>query len=335
MNSYFDKESIQKLREIDLFTYLSIRDPAELVHVSGQTYCTAEHDSLIISNGMWNWFSRGIGGKNAIDYLVLVKDFSFIEACNEVNTIANIDIETLKNSSIYRKYSNPNEEKKEIVLPELTSEPKISKAYLRRRGINSDLIDVLFRANIIGESKQYPNVIFFGKDKNENIKQASVRGVYSNFRQEVKGSDKKFPFKYISNTKNKTLKLFEAPIDLLSYLTMKIENNESIQEENLIAFSGVAGYKNKKLPVALEQYFNDYVTPEYIEIYFDKDEVGITSAKNLREILEEKNIKTKILLPKNGKDINDNLQYFLSKKEKLIETLGKETKELEPDFEKF
>ena len=335
MNSYFSQESIKKLREIDLFTYLSIRDPDELVHVSGQTYCTTEHDSLVISNGMWNWFSRGIGGKNAIDYLVLVKDFSFIEACNEVNTIANIDLEAVKNSSDYKKYSKINSEPKKIVLPELNKNPKISKAYLRRRGINPELVDVFFSANLIGESKQYPNVIFFGKNKNDEIKQASVRGVYSNFRQEVKGSDKRYPFKYISNSNNKTLKLFEAPIDLLSYLTMKIENKESIQEENLIAFSGVAGYKNKKLPVALEQYFKDYVTPEYVEIYFDKDEAGINSANNLREILEEFNIETKILVPKNGKDVNDNLQYFLSKKEKMIEVFERNKNEKELDLEIF
>lgn len=59
---------------MDLLTYLQNYEPQELIHVSGGTYCTREHDSLKISNGKWNWFSRGIGGKTALDYLIKVKD---------------------------------------------------------------------------------------------------------------------------------------------------------------------------------------------------------------------------------------------------------------------
>ena len=36
---------------MDLLTYLRNYEPQELVHVSGNTYCTREHDSLRISNG--------------------------------------------------------------------------------------------------------------------------------------------------------------------------------------------------------------------------------------------------------------------------------------------
>ena len=67
---YVTPEQITKAKELDLLTYLQRYDPHELVHVSGSTYCTREHDSLKISNGKWNWFSRGIGGKTALDYLI-------------------------------------------------------------------------------------------------------------------------------------------------------------------------------------------------------------------------------------------------------------------------
>ena len=52
-------EQIAQAKEIDLLTYLRSCDPYALVHVGGNTYCTREHDSLKISNGKWNWFSRG------------------------------------------------------------------------------------------------------------------------------------------------------------------------------------------------------------------------------------------------------------------------------------
>ena len=48
-------EEIEKARSVDLLSYLRECDPAELVHVSGSTYCTRSHDSLKISNGAWMW----------------------------------------------------------------------------------------------------------------------------------------------------------------------------------------------------------------------------------------------------------------------------------------
>ena len=78
--AYFNKEQIEKAREIDLISYLQTNNPDELVYDSRGTYRTKTHDSLKISNGLWYWFSRGIGGKSALDYLIIVEDMSFTEA---------------------------------------------------------------------------------------------------------------------------------------------------------------------------------------------------------------------------------------------------------------
>ena len=67
---YIAAEDIARAKEMDLLTYLRNYEPQELVHVSGNTYCTREHDSLRISNGKWCWFSQGIGGRSALDYLI-------------------------------------------------------------------------------------------------------------------------------------------------------------------------------------------------------------------------------------------------------------------------
>ena len=66
---YIPPEVVARAREMDLLTYLRTYEPQELVHFGGSTYCTREHDSLKISNGKWCWFSRGIGGYSALDYL--------------------------------------------------------------------------------------------------------------------------------------------------------------------------------------------------------------------------------------------------------------------------
>ena len=48
---YISPEVILEAKQIDLLTYLKACEPSQLVRVSGNTYCTKEHDSLKISNG--------------------------------------------------------------------------------------------------------------------------------------------------------------------------------------------------------------------------------------------------------------------------------------------
>lgn len=74
---YIAAEDIAKAKEMDLLTYLRNYEPQELVHVSGNTYCTREHDSLRISNGKWCWFSQGIGGRSALDYTQLFQQLYY------------------------------------------------------------------------------------------------------------------------------------------------------------------------------------------------------------------------------------------------------------------
>ena len=82
--AYVSPEEIEQAKQMDLLTYLQNYEPQELVHFGGSTYCTREHDSLKISNGKWCWFSRGIGGKSALDYLVKVKGYSFVKAVEKI-----------------------------------------------------------------------------------------------------------------------------------------------------------------------------------------------------------------------------------------------------------
>ena len=75
---------------MDLLSYLQRYEPDNLKHVARNVYCTREHDSLKISNGKWYWWSRGFGGVSALDYLIKVKEYSFVEA---VEALAGITAE--------------------------------------------------------------------------------------------------------------------------------------------------------------------------------------------------------------------------------------------------
>lgn len=87
---YIPPSVVQEVKRMDLLTYLKNYEPYELVHFSGNTYTTRTHDSLKISNGKWMWWSRGIGGRSALDYLIKVKEYSFLEAVELLAGQANI-----------------------------------------------------------------------------------------------------------------------------------------------------------------------------------------------------------------------------------------------------
>ena len=72
-----DPDELERIRQIDLLTYLRRFESDNLQKVKGTTnvYCTVDHDSLKISNGKWVWGgAQGIGGYSALDYLIKVRD---------------------------------------------------------------------------------------------------------------------------------------------------------------------------------------------------------------------------------------------------------------------
>lgn len=63
MKKYVPPELLKKVKQMDLLTYFKNYEPYELVKISSNEYATKTHDSLRMLNGLWNWFSKGIGGK--------------------------------------------------------------------------------------------------------------------------------------------------------------------------------------------------------------------------------------------------------------------------------
>lgn len=130
--SYVSEEQIREARQMDLLSYLRANDPSELVHISGQNYCTREHDSLKISNGKWYWFSRGFGGVSALDYLIKVKDIPLPQAVEAI--LGRVE------RSPPVSYTEKKTEPKRLMLPERNSNAEQVIRYLRGRGIHPAVI---------------------------------------------------------------------------------------------------------------------------------------------------------------------------------------------------
>jgi len=73
------KEQINRAKEVDILDYLRTYEPCNLKRI-GNAYYLKDHDSFEISNGLWNWHSRDVGGRNVIDYLMKVRGYDFVEA---------------------------------------------------------------------------------------------------------------------------------------------------------------------------------------------------------------------------------------------------------------
>ena len=154
---YIAAEDVAKAKEMDLLTYLRNYEPQELVHVSGNTYCTREHDSLRISNGKWCWFSQGIGGRSALDYLIKVKGIPFTQAAEII-----LGREAEKPPVFYRQKERRSAE---LLMPELSETTERVEKYLYSRGIHPVIIRYCVENKLLFESADFHNAMFVGYDK--------------------------------------------------------------------------------------------------------------------------------------------------------------------------
>ena len=299
---YIPPDMVAKAREMDLLTYLRNYEPNELVHFGGSTYCTREHDSLKISNGTWYWFSRGIGGYNALDYLIKVKEMPFTEA-----------VETIMGHSAVQppiRASTPKQKpQKVLLLPQANPNTDRIISYLTGRGIDREIIQWCIQTGRLYESYPHHNVVFVGLDKYNKARYGNLRGCGTDFKGEATGSDKRFSFS-IPALGSDTLHLFEGAVDLLSYATIRKQEGMVWNSEHLLSLAGV--YKPKEnfaetaLPLALKQYLSDHPEIRRICLHLDRDATGRLATRTLMALLSD-SYMVGDYPPPNGKDYNDHL----------------------------
>lgn len=310
---YYSKEQINHAKEMDLFTYLKNYEPNELVKESRTQYCTKTHDSLKISNGYWNWCSKGIGGKNAVDFLEKVRGYKFIKAVEIILNKENIQ------TPVYQRIQE-RDKLQQIILPEKNSNNNKAISYLKARKIDEEIIKNCIENKLIYEDKFYHNVIFLGYDFDGNIKYGGRRATNNtNFKSDITGSNKGYSFKLESNKKTDTIYIFEGAIDLLSYATLLKKYDYNWQEKTMISLAGVYQpariIEESKVPKTLQNYLEKHKEIRKIVLCLDNDPAGRNATKALQIVLSKKyEIVDKP--PKKCKDYNEYLCEILNKKSK-------------------
>ena len=301
-------EQIEQARKIDLLSYLQAYEPDNLQKVGNSTYSTKEHDSLKISNGVWHWFSHHIGGKSALDYLVKVKGYGFIEA---VITLAKNDLPVVQSEHRVK------EDKKEFALPPMSEDTSRVRSYLLKRGINGRLIDYCFRQGILFEDAEYHNCVFIGKDEKGEAKYGALRGTVGSFKRELDGSDKRYSFRLEFEEKAEHIHLFESAIDLLSFITLEYRKQNGWQHENYLSLAGVYATENSSdIPLALEAYLEHHPETNHITCHLDNDDIGRKATEQIISSLGDRYVVDD-MPPAKGKDFNDFLKIQIERKEMI------------------
>lgn len=303
----FDPAVIEQARQMDLLSYLQRYEPSNLKRVAGNVYCTAEHDSLKISNGKWYWWSKGFGGVSALDYLIKVKEYSFVEAVEALTG----NVSDWKPPPAFPKKDEP----KVLLLPPKNKDCDRVIQYLRGRGIDRQLISDCIAEGIIYESSNYHNAIFIGNDEQGTARYAALRGTNGSFKRDASGSDKRYSFRLLTDNLSSSVHLFESAVDLLSYATLQsCHGEEDYKGENLISLSGVYQPKKEmsesKIPIALTTYLKANPQIKTIYLHLDNDKTGRLCTETLKFLLK-KDYEIVDEPPPVGKDFNDFLLSYL------------------------
>ncbi|SFR77336.1 DUF3991 domain-containing protein [Anaeromicropila populeti] len=320
----YTQEQIDRADQTDLYELAKYRG----YEVRDKSHKLAEirhQGGLDINRNKNTWYCHSAQtGGGPIQLLIYMEGLSWLEAVQNI----------LNEEGAYEVFI-PNQEqdreketKENFQLPEKNTTYKHVFAYLvKTRKIHPDIVNEFVKNKLLYENDK-KSCMFVGKDTEGKPRYAAIRGtntVGTSFKGEAAQSDKRYGF--ARPGKNGVLTIFEAPIDVLSYMTIyKIHGLEKmIQDEHLLSLGGVSD-------IALEQYLYDHPEVTKIKMGLDQDEAGIEGCNKIAEKYADRYAVERIHMKE--KDFNEvliqDINRILAKQEiKRMQEQQLEQEELE------
>ena len=248
-----------------------LRAQGETLVRSGKEYRWKAHDSLTVCGNKWFRHSQSKGGF-PVDFVMEFYGKSFPEAVQMLTGEpgeAQPEADPAPSPAFrlpLRNVTNAN------ILNYLTQERKLSPS----------LVNFFIAAGDIYEDSSHHNVVFVGRDADGHPRYASSRGIQEKFRQDAAGAEKAFGFAHRGT--DKQLLVFEAPIDLLSFIELFPKN---WQQHNYLSLGGVSGK-------ALQQFLSERPDVERVFLCLDADKAGEDACKRLAALLPDSVCVTRI-----------------------------------------
>ena len=258
----YTQAQIDKANAVDLEKFL--RAQGETLVRSGKEYRWKAHDSLTVCGNKWFRHSQSKGGF-PVDFVMEFYGKSFPEAVQMLTGEpgkAQPEADPAPSPAFrlpLRNITNAN------ILNYLTQERKLSPS----------LVNFFIAAGDIYEDAAHHNVVFVGRDADGHPRYASSRGINEKFRQDAAGAEKTFGFAHRGT--DKQLLVFEAPIDLLSFIELFPKN---WQQHSYLSLGGVSGK-------ALRQFLSERPDVERVFLCLDSDKAGEDACKRLAALLPD------------------------------------------------
>ena len=186
---------------------------------------------------------------------------------------------------------------KPFVLPPVHSDMRRVYAYLvKHRNIDRSVVAHFARERLLYEDAKYHNAVFVGTDEEGVPRHAHKRSTNSYgkaFRLNVEGCNPRYSFHHMGT--DESLYVFEAPIDMLSYITL---HPEDWQRHSYVACCGTSIQPVAKMLERMPQIHT-------VLLCLDNDEAGHLANQRMMAQLEA-DYTVERLVPEN-KDWNDDL----------------------------
>lgn len=287
----FTEEEKDRAGAVSLEEFL--KRQGEELEPSGSEWRWKRHDSVTVRGNTWYRHSCKYGG-STVQFLQEFYDMTYVEAmkCLLEGNYQPVIRET---STI-----TPSKLKKEFQLPEMNPNVKRALAYLSRtRLIDYEILKYFVDTGAIYEEKKRHNVVFVGFNHQGIARHAHMKGTYTNgesFRLNVEGSDPACGFGYCGN--GSKLYVFEAAIDLLSFLTLY---PFEWQQQSYICLDGLSEH-------AMLQVLHSYPWIQEVILCMDYDPAGIEGCYRMQEILKTEGYDQVSRLASRNKDWNEDLK---------------------------
>ena len=285
----YTEEQVRQANLVDLEVLLE--QQGERLIRSGKEMRMESNHSVTVRGNRWYDHAEERGGY-ALSFMKKYMNLSFDEAMQlligDGRVISLSDVKQNKRES------------KAFALPEQNDSMRRLYAYLlSSRKIDKSILNAFVQAKLIYEDKPYHNAVFVGKDENDVARHAhkrSTNSVGKAFRINVEGSNPAYSFHWKGSSER--LYVFEAPIDLLSYISMYQENWKDHSYVSLCGVSEQAMLKQLELQKQISEAY----------LCLDNDVAGQAATKRLTECLHSLgDWKIEQLCPQ-YKDWNDDLK---------------------------
>lgn len=265
----YTQAQIDKANAVDLEKFLRAR--GETLVRSGKEYRWKAHDSLTVCGNKWFRHSQSKGGF-PVDFVMEFYGKSFPEA---------VQMLTGETGEVQPEADPAPSPAFRLPLRNVTN-ANILNYLTQERKLSPSLVNFFIAVGDIYEDAAHHNVVFVGRDADGHPRYASSRGIREKFRQDAAGAEKAFGFAHRGT--DKQLLVFEAPIDLLSFIELFPKN---WQQHNYLSLGGVSGK-------ALRQFLSERPDVERVFLCLDADKAGEDACKRLAGLLPDSVSVTRI-----------------------------------------